>query len=135
MSSGDKLNGLSDLVKQDLVSVEVVPIGQSADQCEGAILKLTKDEGIPAEVVLAAGMSGPQCREVARQLLSIADAASRGNEVTMLCVTHASMWRLPGQALIARRTPDTHFEFMVKPADNGGRRVVKMPVPKLILPR
>ncbi len=124
----------------NMVSIEVTPIGSAADHCDGGILKLTKDEGDPSEMVLAAGMSGPQCREVARQLLIIADAASGGAEVTMMCVTHSSMWKMPGQALIARRTPDPHFEFAVKPVGpfsgppvNNGRRVVT-PNRRLIVP-
>jgi hypothetical protein len=123
----------------DMVSIEVIPAGVSITECKGAVVRLVKDEGLPSEITLAAGIGGAQARELARQLLIIADAASGGTEMTMLCLTHSSMWKLPGQALIARRDQDgtPHFEFAVKPVTAGGgapRRLLRLPREKLIVP-
>lgn len=117
----------------EMVGIEVVPIGREVDRCEGGIVRLVKNEGQVTELSLAAGLGAAQCREVARQLLTIADAASGGTERTIMCVSSVSMWKLQGQALIVRcNTQDgrVQFEFAVNPARE---RVVK-PQRKLIIP-
>ena len=99
----------------EMVGIDVIPIGPSPDVCDGVVVRLIRGEGTGEEVSLMAGLSAPQCREIARQLLTAADAASRSVERTLLCVTESEMWKLPGQALIVRYAPDLNFEFAVKP--------------------
>ena len=112
----------------DMVGVEIIPIGSSSDACDGAVVRLVRDEGSEKEISLAAGLGPEQCRELARRLLTIADASSRGSERTLMCVTAQAMWKLPGQALVVRCTPDVHFEFIAKPSQNGGgARLIKPP--------
>lgn len=141
MSTPEKMNGHQhdNIPVPDMVGITITPIGPDVDHCNGAIVRLSCEQmsGVQqhpetGEVYLAAGMSGPQCREIARQLLTIADAASNGREITMLCVTQASMWKLPGQALIATRHPMPHFEFAVQPQSNSN--LVKPSPRKLIIP-
>jgi hypothetical protein len=117
-----------------MVEIEVTPVGETADACDGAVVRLVSGEGTASEVSLAAGLSGPQCREVARQLLIVADGASRGTERTLLVVTAPGMWRLPGQALVVRCTPDPHFEFLVKPRGSDRAPRLARPARKLIVP-
>ena len=115
----------------EMVGIEVIPIGPDGDTCQGAAIRLTKDEG-EAELALTCAMSPPQCREIARRLLVIADAASSGAQRTILCVTATAMWKLPGQMLMVRFSPDPHYEFLVNPA--APKKLVKSPTPKLIVP-
>ncbi len=110
----------------DMVGIEVVPIGSSSDACDGAVVRLVRDEGSEKEISLAAGLGPAQCRELARQLLTIADASSRGSERTLMCVTAQAMWKLPGQALVVRCTPDVHFEFVAKP-NQGSAKLIRPP--------
>ena len=117
----------------EMVGIEVIPIGPDGDTCQGAAIRLTKDaaEG-EAELALTCAMSPPQCREIARRLLVIADAASSGAQRTILCVTATTMWKLPGQMMMVRFSPDPHYEFLVNPA--APKKLVKSPTPKLIVP-
>ena len=115
----------------EMVGIEVIPIGPDGDTCQGAAIRLTKDEG-EAELALTCAMSPPQCREIARRLLAIADAASSGTQRTILCVTATAMWKLPGQMMMVRFSPDPHYEFLVNPA--APKKLVKSPTPKLIVP-
>lgn len=119
---------------QEMVGIEILPIGTSIDWCEGGIVRLVKGSG-DQEISLAAGMSGPQLREIARQLLTIADASSKGAEKTVMCVSSPPMWKLPGQVLLVRCEPSgrPHFEFMVKPQAPGAGKKLVMP-PKLVRP-
>ena len=103
----------------DLVNIEIIPVGKTEDDCIGGAVKLTRDED-GVEVSLMAAMSPPQCREIARRLLIIADAATGGAERTIMCVSATSMWKLPGQVLLTRYTADdeVRFEFAVDPMKN-----------------
>jgi hypothetical protein len=115
-----------------LVGIDVIPIGPSTEECEGGVVRLIRDEGTPDETSLACGMSGPQCRELARQLLIIADAASKGGERTVFAVTSTAMWGLPGQALIVRFAPDLNCQFVVPMP--GPRNVARPKKRALLLP-
>jgi hypothetical protein len=134
MASNVDVNGLKlgEFPEAEMVGIEVIPIGQDTDQCTGCIVKLTKNEGHDDEIVLAAGMSAAQCREIAIRLMTIADAVSGGSERTMVCVTSKEMWKQAGQVLLVRCVPPDmrpHFEFAVKPE---GR--LNLPKRKLIIP-
>lgn len=115
----------------EMVSIEVVPVGTSSEVCSGAVVRLVRGEGGAGEVSLAAGLVPAQCRELSRQLLTIADAASRGTERTMMCVTSRAMWDLPGQVLVVRCTPEVHYEFVAKPRNNNAQ-LIRPPRKKLI---
>ena len=105
----------------DLVNIEVIPVGKTDTDCIGGAIKLTRDgDEDGAEMSLMAAMSPSQCREIARRLLIIADAATDGAERTIMCVSATSMWKLPGQVLLTRYTVDdkVQFEFAVDPMKN-----------------
>lgn len=101
-------------------TIEVIPVGSSADLCEGAVISLSLGEG-ESEVRVSSGLGPEQCREVARRLLTIADAASRGSTRTTLCVSAEHMWRLPGQTLLVRYDADGRLqcEFAVRAPQAG----------------
>jgi hypothetical protein len=111
----DVLSGQVIPPPNDLVAIEVIPAGVDEKRCEGAIVRLVRHEGQPEEVALASGLSPDQCREIARRLLIVADAASKGADRTLLCVTKTEMWAHPGQALIVHCDPDVRFNFVVQP--------------------
>ena len=134
-----KTNSVADVVSRveqkeqvEMVGIEVIPVGSNSDACDGVVVRLIRGEGTDDEVALSAGLGPAQCREIARRLLIAADAASRGTERTVLCVTSQEMWKMPGQTLIVRCTPDVHYEFAVKPsssgrAGNGHRKLITPP--------
>lgn len=106
-----------------MVGIEILPIGSSVDKCEGAVVRLIQDDGDSKSKdgpSLSAALSGPQCREIARRLMVIADAAAR-DEMTIMCISKNNMWDLPGQVLLVRKTPDgIRFEFAVKTQEKAG---------------
>ena len=112
--SNEVMNGQVIPPPEDLVSIEIIPAGVD-EKCAGAIVRLIQNEGRPEEIVLASGLSPDQCREIARRLLIVADAASQGTQRTLLCVTETSMWAPPGQALIVHCDPDVRFNFAIEP--------------------
>jgi len=115
----------------ETVSIEVIPIGATVEKCDGAVLRLSVMRG-GEEIDLKAGVSGPQCRRVAFELLRVADAASGGADRTLLVTTEAAMWRIPGQALIVRLTPaGFQMDFAAKPGENLG---LILPDKKLVVP-
>lgn len=116
--------------EQELASVEILPVGRSADRCEGALVRVVRQaRGDQPESALMAGLGPQQCRELAAKLLSVADMASNHQEMTFMAVTAKSMWAMPGQALIVRLVDGVpQFEFAVDP------RKLVTPRRKLILP-
>jgi hypothetical protein len=117
--SNEVMNGQVIPPPEDLVAIEVIPIGAEEKKCEGAVVRLIRHEGQPEEMSLASGLSPDQCREIARRLLIIADAAYQGTQRTLLCVTETAMWSHPGQALIVHCDPDVRYNFAIEPQKTG----------------
>ena len=122
-----------DLKPPEQVAVEIIPLKEGpVGQVMGCALRLSTGDSEDQKSITSA-LSAPQMRELARQFLVIADAASQGATRSFMAITNSEMWKLPGQHLMIRCTPETHMDFAVKPANMLNGKIA-IPDKRLILP-